>query len=262
MFPYVTLFGRVFPVYGVLGVVGALLGLFSALRTCKRFSISREDCAYLYVFIAAGALVGAKVFYLLGVLPQLCGDLPLLFSQPGVFFARYLSGGMVFYGGLFGGVLTSVLYCRAFHWKLGDFLPAILPSVPLFHGFGRLGCFCAGCCYGVEVPWGLAFSQSPIAPNGVPLFPVQLVEAAGLFVMYFVFLHLARKVAPWRLLGLYVLCYAVLRFVLEFFRGDAARGSLWIFSTSQWLSFAAAAAGAVLLWKTRRQTGRPRGVKV
>ena len=95
------------PTYGVLGMAGLGFGLLAALLRCKRFGLSRDDCAYLYILGAVGALVGAKLLYLLPLLPRLAVELPLLWEEPGEFYARYLSGGMVFYGGFFGGVAAA-----------------------------------------------------------------------------------------------------------------------------------------------------------
>ena len=107
MLPYLSLFGRLMPTYGVLGMAGLGFGLLAALLRCKRFGLSRDDCAYLYILGAVGALVGAKLLYLLPLLPRLAVELPLLWEEPGEFYARYLSGGMVFYGGFFGGVAAA-----------------------------------------------------------------------------------------------------------------------------------------------------------
>ena len=100
--PLLELLGRGVPLYGLLGVLGACLGLVCALVRCPSFGLSRDDCAYLYVFGAIGAAAGAKLLYLLPRLPQLAAELPLLWESPAAFAARWLSGGLVFYGGLFG----------------------------------------------------------------------------------------------------------------------------------------------------------------
>ena len=50
MLPYLSLFGRLMPTYGVLGMAGLGFGLLAALLRCKRFGLSRDDCAYLYIF--------------------------------------------------------------------------------------------------------------------------------------------------------------------------------------------------------------------
>ena len=75
MLPYLSLFGRLMPTYGVLGMAGLGFGLLAALLRCKRFGLSRDDCAYLYILGAVGALVGAKLLYLLPLLPRLAVEL-------------------------------------------------------------------------------------------------------------------------------------------------------------------------------------------
>lgn len=252
MFPYVEFLGRTLPSYGVLGTAGVVLGLLLAVLCCKRFGLDRENCAYLYVFGAVGAVVGAKVLYLLTVLPALLGDLPLLWRQPVEFVEKYLSGGLVFYGGLIGAIVGALLCARYFSLRLRDYFPVLVPVFPLIHAIGRVGCFAVGCCYGVESDWGVVFSHSPIAPNGVRLFPTQLIEAVVELALCLVLLwYASRRPAPLRLLSLYFLMYAPVRFALEFFRGDVVRGFWWGLSTSQWISLLILLAG-VALWAAPR----------
>ena len=96
--------------------------------------------------------------------------------------------------------------------------------------------------------WGIAFTNSPVAPNGVKLLPVQLLEA-GLEVLICLFLlwYANRRPSSSRLLGVYLLLYAPVRFVLEFFRGDVERGFLLSLSTSQWISILVLVAGGILI---------------
>lgn len=103
-------------------------------------------------FGGGGALVGAKLLYLLPLLPRLAVELPLLWEEPGEFYARYLSGGMVFYGGFFGGVAAAWGAAKYLRLRLSDFFPVLVPALPLVHAVGRVGCFCAGCCYGRAAP--------------------------------------------------------------------------------------------------------------
>lgn len=227
MLPYLSLFGRLMPTYGVLGMAGLGFGLLAALLRCKRFGLSRDDCAYLYILGAVGALVGAKLLYLLPLLPRLAVELPLLWEEPGEFYARYLSGGMVFYGGFFGGVAAAWGAAKYLRLRLSDFFPVLVPALPLVHAVGRVGCFCAGCCYGraAPPPWGIAFTHAIAGPNGVPLLPVQLWEAgAELVIFAFLLWYAGRAAGPGQMLRAYVFCYAPVRFVLEWFRGDPARG--------------------------------------
>lgn len=256
MFPYLELFGRQIPSYGALGVLGVVLGLVLSLLCCRRFGLERENCAYLYVFGAIGAVVGAKLLYLLTVLPDLLRDLPLLWQEPAQFAQRYLSGGLVFYGGLVGAIAGAALCARYFSLRLRDYFPVFVPVFPLIHAVGRVGCFAVGCCYGTAADWGIAFSHSPIAPNGVKLIPVQLIEAgAELLICLFLVWYVRRKPAPLHLLGVYFLLYAPVRFLLEFFRGDAVRGMFWSLATSQWISLAIFLAG-IILWARTVRTAR------
>jgi phosphatidylglycerol:prolipoprotein diacylglycerol transferase len=109
---------------------------------------------------------------------------------------------------------------------------------------GRIGCFLTGCCYGKEthLPIGILFHHSSVAPNGVALFPTQLLEAGfeGVMACFLVYAFYRKKALSKGLLRnplyVYLISYAVFRFFLEFFRGDAVRGMLFGLSTSQWIS--------------------------
>lgn len=131
----------------------------------------------------------------------------------------------------------------------------LLPSVLLFHMFGRLGCFFAGCCYGREANWGVVFMHSLNAPNGVPLIPVQLFEAAfNLLMLVAILIIRPERKRQGLLLPLYLIAYAIGRFILEFFRGDMGRG-IFLFSTSQWISLFVLPIGIALLVWILRQNG-------
>ncbi|MCL1952665.1 MAG: prolipoprotein diacylglyceryl transferase, partial [Oscillospiraceae bacterium] len=126
-----------------------------------------------------------------------------------------------------------------------------------FHACGRVGCFCAGCCYGREAAWGIAFTHAPGAPNGVPLVPVQLFEAGfNLLLMAAILIFKPERRRPGLLLPLYLAAYAAARFVLEFFRGDSGRGVL-LLSTSQWISLLVILPAAIALF-LRRNAGHSR----
>jgi phosphatidylglycerol:prolipoprotein diacylglycerol transferase len=186
---------------------------------------------------------------------------------------RVWEGGLVFYGGFFGALAVAVYYTRRFamnFWRTADILA---PSVALGHFFGRLGCFAAGCCWGKEatgraLAWAVRFPSESLAfqdyvargalPSSAevtpPLHPVQLYEALGELTLFFALSLLGRR-KRWdgQVLVAYLFGYAVLRFVVELFRGDAARKFVigWL-STSQFLALVAAAfAAALLAWRRR-----------
>lgn len=257
MLPYVTILGHTVSAYGLLGAMGFLAGLLLVLLGSPRFGLRRDDGVYLYVFAALGALAGAKLLYLLPRLPQLAADLPLLWTGRAALFAQtYLAGGMVYYGGFLGALAAAALTARWFSLRLSNFFPVLVPAIPLFHAFGRVGCFCAGCCYGVEAPapWGITFSHAVGGPSGIPLLPVQLWESGAELLIFLFLLRYAGRAKDRRLLlPAYLLVYAPVRFLLEFFRGDPARGLYGPLSTSQWLSLAALAAAGIWLAQYRNR---------
>ncbi len=142
-----------------------------------------------------------------------------------------------FYGGAIMLGLTLWWYVK--HYGLdGETVSEIfVPGAALFMFFSRIGCFMGGCCYGVEVSWGVIFPEGSLAPAGIPLFPSQLAESAGHLILFFALLAIKNKVRKkYDLIFIYTGAYSLMRFILEFFRGDAERGIWWAFSTSQWIS--------------------------
>lgn len=255
MHPIFEIFGREIPAYSLMAIIGFLLALALFGLCAPSLGLDRENAIYIFTLGVVGAIIGAKVFYLIQVSPELIRDLHLIAEDFTAFRLKYINGGMVFYGGLIGGILMAYYWAKAFRVRLQDYLPLLLPGLALFAGFGRLGCFFAGCCYGKETdgPIAVVFSNAPFAPNGVPLVPTQLIEAGGQFVFAIALLAAGKRerLRP-HLLAVYLLAYSLLRFVLEFWRGDVARG-IWLgLSTSQWISLlilSVLAAGACRKWK-------------
>ena len=132
----------------------------------------------------------------------------------------------------------------------------ILPSVALAQGFGRIGCFLAGCCYGKETEsvFSVIFQNSEYAPNHVALIPMQLYSGGLDFLHFLLLLLIARnKKEDGQVTACYLIFYSIGRFVIEFFRGDIIRGSVGILSTSQFISIFTGIAGIVLLIRIRKK---------
>lgn len=238
MYPAFILFGQPFPTYGLLAVAGILAALLYISLTARGGRVGRippVDVLHLLTLAMVGAVAGAKLLSILTQLPSLVRNWAHIVQNPQLLL-NLLTHGLVFYGGLLGGLLAVWWYCRRYALPLGDVLAVCTPAIPLFHVFGRVGCFLAGCCWGAPVPWGLVFPPGSEAPAGVPLFPVQLVEAGYNLVLFVVLALLARRLRQkWVVFPLYLIAYGVGRFVLEFLRGDTARG-VFVLSTSQWIS--------------------------
>jgi len=166
----------------------------------------------------------------------------------------------VFYGGVIGGILGLFVARWIAKINLEVFTDILVPCLPLGQAFGRVGCFCAGCCYGIPYA-GIGSIRFPESVLGlspdVPVFPIQPLCSLFNLLLFIALLFLSRRIrGQYRLLQVYLVAYAVGRFFLEFLRGDAIRASLWGLSTSQWISLGILAAVLLFrLWLRREKQG-------
>ncbi len=243
MFPIINIFGRPIGSYALLAFLGFICCGAVAYFCCKKIKLQIEDIAILILVIAAGMLIGGHFLYGLVNLPSLINTLSAEKSLSLKFvFNAFVNcfGGMVYYGGFLGTIASLKVYS---HYSKATFKNKIFDiyafSIPLFHFFGRIGCFLAGCCYGIEAHFGFTVTGNALVPdiNGVRRFPVSLLEAACNLIIFIILLTLFKKGRfKHSLLYLYMLLYSVVRFFTEFLRGDSARGIYFCFSTSQWIS--------------------------
>ena len=227
----INILGREIPIYGILICVGAALATIVASLICKKRGLPSFEVHYSGVFILVGALIGAKLLFILVSLEDII--------KYDVSLEAIFSGGFVFYGGLLGGLLGLIIYGKCFKMKFFPFADICAAVVPLGHAIGRIGCYLSGCCYGISysgIGCVIYTETLGMTPLNTPLLPIQLIESLCLLLL-FVFLmivyHKSKTVG--NISGIYLISYGILRFILEFFRGDAERGRLLLY-TSQWIS--------------------------
>jgi phosphatidylglycerol:prolipoprotein diacylglycerol transferase len=206
--------------YGFMMALGVAMGLWFLYVQAKKQELDAPQLLDAAFYILIVSIVGAKLILLLG-------NFSYYTSSPKELFSLARSGG-VFQGGLAFGAAFAFWY---FHkhkiptWKTADLAG---PALALGHGFGRIGCFMAGCCYGsaCKLPWGVIFTN-PYSheltgiPLGVERHPVQLYEAALNFLNFVVlFIILRKKRFDGQVLSFYIMNYSVIRFFTEYFRGD------------------------------------------
>ena len=233
MKPYFNIFGKQIPYYGLLFAFGLILGGLTAMMRASKRTVKKSDVLCAAVFAGIFGILGAK---LLSIITSI--DYILEYKIP---FLDVMKNGFVFYGGLIGGFLGLWLYCKIYKLPLKNFADIFAVSVPLGHAFGRIGCFLSGCCFGIPHDGFLSVvyteSVNPNTPIGVPILAIQLIEAIILLLLYFVLLLLYYKEKTIGICAIvYVAGYAIIRFILEFFRGDEERGAILGISTSQIIS--------------------------
>lgn len=222
--------------YGLMIVIGSALAAALGWYQVRRFHKSYDDFILLAAITGLCGIIGAKLLYLLISLEQI-DDIERILDPR--YWNELMSGGFVFYGGVIGGALGLSL-CRALlKLDVRSLAAATIPCLPTVHAFGRIGCCLVGCCYGKPYGgWGsITYESSFFAPNHVPLFPVQLVEAVCNLSIAAVLLVCINRHSYTRGVKLYLIMYSSMRFVLELFRYDyRERGIFLWLSTSQYIS--------------------------
>ncbi len=237
-------------------LIGFTVATLLYVALSSRFNITKMDALNLALFAAVGGVVGAKLLSILALLPAAIGEL-IQGGQPDFIAIVFLSG-FVYWGGFLGGFGMVMFYLRRYKINKSAAFNAIAAPLAIGHGIGRVGCFFAGCCYGVPHTPGVTFQNSPIAPNGVSLLPTQLIEAGFNFLVGGVLLLLViRGVLRDKLAYIYLIAYSIFRFVIEFFRGDSYRGFVFGLSTSQWISvFVLLATLIVIIGQVKKKHSR------
>ena len=243
MFPYVEIFGITIGTYSIWGVIGLIIAGTLACYLGKDIGLFCEDISLAVIVLAVGIMLGGHTLY---ALTNIRDILNMLFETPYITFAQMVKkitscfDGMVYYGGFIGAFIFLSVFCRIFYPNKKEKMSDIFSvCVPLFHCFARIGCFFAGCCFGIESKIGFITNTNNLIPeiNGVIRIPIQLIEACiNLFVFVVLYSLTFKKHKDGTLIYVYILLYAPMRFVLEFFRGDLHRGIWWHWSTSQWIS--------------------------
>ena len=236
MYPTVFRFGN-FEVtsFGVMVAVGALLGLWVFGRELMRSGLpaSGSDAAMAGVF---GGLAGAK---LLWVLEHLSEEplRDLLLSR----------GGMSWFGGFLGGVLTALVVMRRMRLPIVPTLAASTPALAIGHAIGRIGCFLVGDDYGrpSNLPWAVAFPKG-LPPIDVPVHPTQLYEMFALFIVAWLLIRWRRRGVPDAIvIGRYLMLAGGIRFAIEFIRVNER--IVGPFTLAHLVSLALGLAGTALL---------------
>lgn len=254
--------GLKFPTYGLMAAIGLVLASAYLFSLRGRLGLSREKLSDLIFAIVLCGFAGGKLFYVVTYWhefgPSLAAKLKTI-----IFTFQY---GFVFYGGFLFAAAAAFIRLRKERLSFLSAADHFAPALALGHVFGRLGCFFAGCCHGRPTGsfLGVVFTDplASVAPSclGIAVHPAQLYEAAGNFLVFLALNSLirspARNRAPAGLVfAAYVFLYSVLRFIIEFFRGDDRGVFHFGLSPAQGLSAALALCSVVFavrrIWQAR-----------
>jgi phosphatidylglycerol:prolipoprotein diacylglycerol transferase len=220
----------------IFGFWAAFLYAVFFLKKRKEKFISENEQLCIFVCLFFSSMPGAKAVFLFAERPDIFWNNPL-----SVF--KIWEGGFVYYGGLIGAVICLIAYVYVKKIPLRPLSDIVAPCLAINVFFIRTGCFFTGCCYGREssLPWAMNF-------GGRYLHPTQLYEAAGCAVL-FLFLHFYNKkrFGHGKTLALYIVGYAAVRFVTEFFRGDERGAYHFGLSISQNIALITFAAALIIL---------------
>lgn len=250
--------------YGVMLAIGMLLGLWTASRRALRVNISPEHVFDSGIWIILSAVAGARFLYAISYWDRLMSD-PLYPSAPWTEVFMIQRGGLVFYGGLIGGVIGGLLFVWRKKLPLWKFADVLAPSIALGYVPGRLGCLLNGCCFGspTALPWAVHYPPEH-ETHAAGVHPSQVYDS---LLNLLLFLALAwlfrRRKFDGQVFAAYFLGYAITRSIAEAFRGDyppARYVATWL-TPAQFLSVIIFGAGALLywrLWLRSRHTPAPR----
>jgi phosphatidylglycerol:prolipoprotein diacylglycerol transferase len=204
--------------YGVMIALAFLAGLWTATRRARHENMSSERIADIVIWIMVGAILGARIVYVATYWKDEFAGQPL--SE--IFMIQH--GGLVYYGGLIGATIAGVIYIRWKKlplWKTADVLA---PSIALGNVFGRIGCLLNGCCYGraCSLSWAIQFpADNPLHPPTTPVHPTEIYDALDNFILYLLLAWLfRRKKFDGQIFATYLIGYAIIRTIMEYFRGD------------------------------------------
>lgn len=161
------MFNTKIPLYGIFIIIAISSGLLVIYKNAKHLNLKKEEIMGLLFYIGLGAIFGAKYFTFL--------TNPKKFN--GIF--DFTKIGLSSYGAVIGIIILLFLFSKQYKKSFKNLIYILLPSIPLMYGIGKIGCFLAGCCFGIEYngPLSVVYNYSHSAPKGISLFPVQLLEA-------------------------------------------------------------------------------------
>lgn len=233
--------------YGLMIMIGILVAAYIFTKNSKTKGYDEDSVFNLILITVIMGVLGGKILFIVTEIKDIIKNPSILLD---------FGNGFVVYGAIIFGALAIYAYCRWKKWDTLDLLDSVVPAVAIAQGFGRIGCFLAGCCYGAEttLPIGVVFPNDELsfAPSGVHLHPTQIYSSIFDFILgAFLLYYFKRGKVKGRTFSLYIILYSIGRFSIEFLRNDP-RGSVGILSTSQFIAIFTLVFGIIAFYIVNR----------
>jgi phosphatidylglycerol:prolipoprotein diacylglycerol transferase len=222
--------------YGVMMALAFVAGLLHWQWLGHRSGRDVALAGDLAFWLMVGGILGARTAYVLS-------NLDYYLAAPREII-RVDQGGLIFYGGFIGGAIMFLVLARWRRIKVLDLADFTITALPLGHAFGRIGCFLNSCCGGAPA------THPSLLTGGLAHYPVQLYEAAfnlGVYALLTWYYLRRRNQRHGSVLALYLMTYPIIRFLLEFLRGDD-RLRVGALDAAQIISLSLIATGLALWW--------------
>lgn len=216
----------ILPTYAVIAFLGLFIAVIFIFFRIEKFDLKFTEFLKLFAVCLLFGFIGSRLVFFLSRVPWLINN----FSLYNIL-NNLVGGGFVFYGGLFGVLYGCKFFSKKNNLNIQKIYSMIVPAIPLFHSIGRIGCLMGGCCYGAKLGTSINIFNVVIF-NRIPTQIIESIFEAILFIAIF----LSERKINKDYLKIYLISYAIFRFILEFFRGDNIRGLVYGVSTSQFIS--------------------------
>lgn len=248
------IFGIQIKSYGLMIAIGIITAATLFINKGKKKGLDEDSLLNLIIFAIIGGMLGGKGLFIITEFKNIIKDPSILFN---------FGYGFVIYGAIGGGALAMYLYSKRKKWNVIEMIDMTVPGLAIAQGFGRIGCFLAGCCYGAETtsPIGVEFPKNSLAPAGIHVHPTQIYSSIFDFLLGLFLLYYSKKERKnGKVMGLYLIIYSIGRFLVEFLRADQ-RGNVGVLSTSQFIAIFTLVLGIIIFNKHKIFKGAKKNIE-